>query len=78
VGCEGARDTNLVISYLICRVPINGAFSQIVIGILLFTPSSLAPGLIIFTVVRTKLQFIQMTVFILLLSILLRSSPWSG
>ncbi len=61
----------LGLGYLIFRVPINGAISQIVLGTLLFIAASLTLGLIISTVARTQLQAMQMTVFILLPSILL-------
>ncbi|MCL9776904.1 ABC transporter permease [Vibrio methylphosphonaticus] len=56
---------------LIFNVPINGALSQILLGSLLFIAASLTLGLVISTIAQTQLQAMQMTVFILLPSILL-------
>ncbi|MGF1723914.1 ABC transporter permease [Photobacterium nomapromontoriensis] len=52
-------------------VPINGSLTQIFLGTLLFISASLTLGLMISTVAQTQLQAMQMTVFILLPSILL-------
>ncbi|MGY3569532.1 ABC transporter permease [Vibrio paucivorans] len=56
---------------VIFGVPINGAISQILFGTLLFISASLTLGLVISTIASTQLQAMQMTVFILLPSILL-------
>ena len=61
----------LTLGYLIFDVPINGSFAQILWATLLFIAASLTLGLIISTLAITQLQAMQMTVFILLPSILL-------
>lgn len=61
----------LGLGHLIFDVPINGALSQVFFGTLLFIAASLTLGLMISTVAQTQLQAMQMTVFILLPSILL-------
>lgn len=61
----------LGLGYLIFSVPINGQISQILLGSLLFIAASLTLGLVISTIAQTQLQAMQMTVFILLPSILL-------
>ncbi|GMQ48132.1 ABC transporter permease [Vibrio sp. 10N] len=61
----------LGLGYLIFSVPINGQISQILLGSLLFIAASLTLGLVISTIAHTQLQAMQMTVFILLPSILL-------
>ncbi|OLQ95586.1 ABC transporter [Vibrio ponticus] len=61
----------LGLGHFIFGVPINGALSQILLGTLLFIAASLTLGLVISTVASTQLQAMQMTVFILLPSILL-------
>ncbi|KLV05094.1 ABC transporter [Photobacterium aquae] len=61
----------LGLGYWIFNVPINGAISQILLGTLLFISASLTLGLVISTIATTQLQAMQMTVFILLPSILL-------
>ncbi|MEJ2765962.1 ABC transporter permease [Photobacterium sp. MCCC 1A19761] len=61
----------LGLGHLIFDVPINGALSQLLLGTLLFIAASLTLGLMISTVAQTQLQAMQMTVFILLPSILL-------
>jgi len=70
----------LGLGHLVFRVPINGAISQIVIATLLFIAASLTLGLIISTIAKTQLQAMQMTVFILLPSILLSGFmfPYEG
>ncbi|WP_159310371.1 ABC transporter permease, partial [Klebsiella pneumoniae] len=64
----------------IFAVPINGALSQILFGTLLFISASLTLGLVISTIANTQLQAMQMTVFILLPSILLSGFmfPYEG
>ena len=61
----------LALGYLIFAVPIDGSVAQILWATLLFIAASLTLGLIISTLATTQLQSMQMTVFILLPSILL-------
>lgn len=61
----------LGLGHFIFDVPINGAISQVLFGTLLFISASLTLGLVISTIATTQLQAMQMTVFILLPSILL-------
>ncbi|MGX9521387.1 ABC transporter permease [Vibrio mediterranei] len=61
----------LGLGWAIFSVPINGQVSQILMGSLLFIAASLTLGLVISTIAQTQLQAMQMTVFILLPSILL-------
>lgn len=70
----------LGLGHVIFSVPINGAVSQILFGTLLFISASLTLGLMISTIATTQLQAMQMTVFILLPSILLSGFmfPYEG
>ncbi|MGL4380905.1 MAG: ABC transporter permease [Vibrio sp.] len=70
----------LGLGHLIFAVPINGSLSQILLGTLLFISASLTLGLVISTIATTQLQAMQMTVFILLPSILLSGFmfPYEG
>ena len=70
----------LGLGHYIFAVPINGPVSQILWGTLLFIAASLTLGLVISTIARTQLQAMQMTVFILLPSILLSGFmfPYEG
>lgn len=61
----------LGLGHFIFDVPINGELSQLLLGTLLFISASLTLGLVISTIAQTQLQAMQMTVFILLPSILL-------
>ncbi|MFT7053392.1 MAG: ABC-2 type transport system permease protein [Psychromonas sp.] len=61
----------LGLGYFIFSVPINGALSQILLSTLIFISASLTLGLVISTIATTQLQSTQMTIFILLPSILL-------
>lgn len=61
----------LGLGHLVFKVPIVGNISDIAIVTLLFISASLTLGLIISTVAKTQLQAMQMTVFVLLPSILL-------
>ncbi len=61
----------LGLGHFIFDVPINGSLTQILLGTLLFIAASLTLGLVISTIAQTQLQSMQMTVFILLPSILL-------
>ena len=70
----------LALGHYVFAVPINGSLLQIVAATLLFIAASLTLGLIISTIARTQLQAMQMTVFILLPSILLSGFlfPYEG
>ncbi|NAW85876.1 ABC transporter permease [Photobacterium halotolerans] len=70
----------LGLGHYIFAVPINGPVSQILFGTLLFIAASLTLGLVISTIAQTQLQAMQMTVFILLPSILLSGFmfPYEG
>ena len=61
-------------------VPINGAITQIFLATLLFILASLTLGLVISTKAKTQLQSMQMTIFIILPSILLSGFmfPYEG
>jgi len=65
---------------LVFNVPIIGELTQIVLVTMLFIAASLTLGLIISTIAQTQLQAMQMTVFILLPSILLSGFmfPYEG
>ncbi|HAS8302152.1 TPA: ABC transporter permease [Vibrio vulnificus] len=70
----------LGLGHIIFGVPINGSVAQILLGTLLFIAASLILGLVISTIAKTQLQAMQMTVFILLPSILLSGFmfPYEG
>lgn len=70
----------LTLGHFVFAVPINGAPLQIVGATLLFIAASLTLGLIISTIAKTQLQAMQMTVFVLLPSILLSGFlfPYEG
>ncbi|HEY5715868.1 MAG TPA: ABC transporter permease, partial [Psychromonas sp.] len=70
----------LGLGYLIFSIPINGDRSQILFSTLIFISASLTLGLVISTFATTQLQSMQMTVFILLPSILLSGFifPYEG
>ncbi|EID4389587.1 ABC transporter permease [Vibrio vulnificus] len=70
----------LGLGHIIFGVPINGSVTQILLGTLLFIAASLTLGLVISTIANTQLQAMQMTVFILLPSILLSGFmfPYEG
>ena len=61
----------LGLGYLIFNLPINGYLFQLFLGSLLFIAASLSLGLIISTIAKTQIQSMQMTIFVLLPSILL-------
>ncbi len=61
----------LSLGYYIFNVPINGAMPQLFMGTLLFIAASLSLGLIISTIAKTQLQAMQMTIFVILPTILL-------
>ena len=61
----------LGLGFLVFDVPINGSLVNVTLATLLFIAASLTVGLLISTVVKTQMQAMQMTIFILLPSILL-------
>ena len=61
----------LGLGYLLFNVPINGGLLQLTMATMLFITASLVLGLIISTIAKNQLQSMQMTIFILLPSILL-------
>ncbi len=70
----------LGIGYFLFNVPINGGLMQLAGATVLFIVASLTLGLVISTIARNQLQSMQMTVFILLPSILLSGFmfPYEG
>ena len=65
---------------LIFDVPMNGRFSQLVLGVFAFISASLTLGLLVSTVAKTQLQAMQLTIFLLIPSILLSGFifPYEG
>ena len=61
----------LGLGWLIFDVPVNGGLGTLLVVTLLFIAASLALGLVLSTIARNQLQAMQLTVFILLPSILL-------
>jgi len=61
----------LTAGHLLFAVPIRGGLDSIALAAMLFICASLTLGLVISTIAKTQLQSMQMTVFILLPSILL-------
>jgi len=70
----------LGLGHLVFYVPINGSILQLAGATLLFIAASLVLGLVISTIATNQLQSMQMTVFILLPSILLSGFmfPYEG
>lgn len=70
----------LGLGHWIFDVPINGSYELIVLTSLLFIFTSLTLGLLISTIAMTQLQSMQMTIFVLLPSILLSGFmfPYEG
>lgn len=70
----------LGLGYLIFDVPLAGGLLPLLLATLLFISASLVLGLVISTVAKTQLQSMQMTVFVLLPSILLSGFmfPYEG
>jgi ABC-2 type transport system permease protein len=70
----------LGLGHIIFDVPINGRLDQIFLGVLAFISASLTLGLLISTVAKTQLQAMQLTVFLLIPSILLSGFmfPYEG
>lgn len=70
----------LSLGYFFFNVPINGGGAQLALATLLFICASLVLGLVISTLATSQLQSTQMTIFILLPSILLSGFmfPYEG
>ncbi len=70
----------LGLGHLLFNVPINGGLTQLALATFLFICASLVLGLIISTIAKNQLQSMQMTIFILLPSILLSGFmfPYEG
>ena len=70
----------LGLGYLVFNVPINGGIWQLTGATFLFISASLTLGLVISTIANNQLQSMQMTIFILLPSILLSGFmfPYEG
>jgi ABC-2 type transport system permease protein len=70
----------LGLGHIIFDVPINGRLDQLFLGVLLFISASLTLGMLISTIAKTQLQAMQLTVFILIPSILLSGFlfPYEG
>jgi ABC-2 type transport system permease protein len=78
----GAVQVTIILSlgYFLFNVPINGGLGQLAIATLLFIAASLTLGLVISTIAKNQLQSMQMTIFVLLPSILLSGFmfPYEG
>ncbi len=70
----------LGLGHIIFNVPINGSLLQLADATFLFITASLTLGLVISTIAKNQLQSMQMTVFVLLPSILLSGFmfPYEG
>jgi ABC-2 type transport system permease protein len=70
----------LGLGYWLFHVPFNGGLGQLVLATFLFICASLVLGLVISTIAKSQLQSMQMTVFVLLPSILLSGFmfPYEG
>jgi ABC-2 type transport system permease protein len=78
----GAVQVTIILSlgHLIFKVPIGGSIVQLAGATFLFIASSLTMGLVISTIARNQLQSMQMTIFVLLPSVLLSGFmfPYEG
>lgn len=70
----------LGLGHLIFKVPINGRIDQLLLASLFFISASLTLGMLISTIAKSQLQAMQLTVFILIPSILLSGFmfPYEG
>jgi len=70
----------LGLGYVIFSVPVNGSLLQLGAATMLFIAASLVLGLVISTIAKNQLQSMQMTIFVLLPSILLSGFmfPYEG
>lgn len=68
------------LGHLVFDVPVNGSILQLILVTLLFIAASLILGLILSTIAKTQLQATQMTIFVMLPSILLSGFmfPYEG
>lgn len=69
----GALQVTIILGlgHIVFNVPINGDISQLTVATLAFISASLTLGLVISTLAKNQLQSMQMTVFVLMPSILL-------
>lgn len=78
----GAIQVSIImgLGHLLFHVPINGSLLQLALITFLFISASLMLGLVISTIAKNQLQAMQMTVFVLLPSILLSGFmfPYEG
>lgn len=78
----GALQVSIILGlgHVVFNVPINGSLWQLAAATLLFITASLTLGLVISTLAKSQLQSMQMTVFVLLPSILLSGFmfPYEG
>jgi len=78
----GAIQVSIILGlgHFLFNVPINGGLTQLALATFLFICASLVLGLMISTIAKSQLQSMQMTVFILLPSILLSGFmfPYEG
>jgi ABC-2 type transport system permease protein len=78
----GALQVTIILGlgHIIFNVPINGSLWQLSAATLLFISASLTLGLVISTIAKNQLQSTQMTIFVLLPSILLSGFvfPYEG
>ncbi len=78
----GAAQVGIIlgVGHLLFRVPMNGSLLQLAGATFLFITASLSLGLVISTLAKNQLQSMQMTVFVLLPSILLSGFmfPYAG
>ncbi len=78
----GLVQTSIILGlgYSVFSVPINGSLLQLGAATLLFIAASLVLGLVISTIAKSQLQSMQMTIFVLLPSILLSGFmfPYEG
>lgn len=70
----------LGLGHIIFDVPINGRLDQLLLAALVFISASLTLGMLISTIAKTQLQAMQLTVFLLIPSILLSGFmfPYEG
>lgn len=70
----------LGLGHVIFDVPINGRLDQLLLAALVFISASLTLGMLISTIAKTQLQAMQLTVFLLIPSILLSGFmfPYEG
>jgi len=78
----GAIQVSIILGlgHLLFKVPINGSLLQLAGATFLFITASLTLGLVISTIAKNQLQSMQMTIFVLLPSILLSGFmfPYEG